>query len=67
MCGQGGLLTTRMRDMCSGQGPAFSLNCSAILILEFQLTENESLIALPWWWGGGGEGICLLPQLEPED
>ena len=46
-CGQGGLLTSRIRNMWSEQGPAFSLNCPAILILEFQSTGNESPIALP--------------------
>ena len=35
MRGQRGLLTLRMRNMWSGQGPASSLNCLAVLILEF--------------------------------
>ena len=32
--------------MCSAQGPAFSLNCPASLVLEFQSTGNESPITL---------------------
>ena len=35
MCGEGGFLTWRMRNMWSGQGPVSSLNCLAILFLEF--------------------------------
>ena len=46
MCGQGGLLTSRMRNMWSGRGPASSLKCSAILLLEFQSTGNESPVTL---------------------
>ena len=42
-----------MGDMWSGQGPISSLNCPAILLLEFQSIESESPIALP---------IYLLPQ-----
>ena len=34
--------------MWSGQGPVSSLNCSAILVLEFLSTGDESPIALPW-------------------
>ena len=56
ICGQGDLLTSRMRNMWSGQGPVSSLNCSAILVLEFQSTGNESLITLPW---GGPSPSCL--------
>ena len=47
MCGRGGLLTPRMRNMWSEQGPASSLNCPAILVLEFWSIENESPIVLP--------------------
>ena len=36
----------------SGQGPASSLNCPAIVILEYWSTGNKSSIAYP----GGGEG-----------
>ena len=38
-----------MRNVWSGQGPASSLICAAILILEFQSIGNESLAALLWW------------------
>ena len=48
ICGWGGFLTLRMRNMWSGQGPAFSLICPAVLTLEFQSTGNESQIILPW-------------------
>ena len=41
--------------MWSGEGPAFSLKCPAILVLEFWSVLNESPIALPWR-GGGGRG-----------
>ena len=44
MCGHRGLLTSRMRNKWSGQGPAFSLNCPTVLVLEFQSTGNESPI-----------------------
>ena len=37
--------------MWSGQGPASSLNCPAILLLEFQSIGNESPITLPWKGG----------------
>ena len=50
MCGWGGFLTLRMRNMWSGHDPASSLNYPASLIVEFCLTGNESLITLP---GGG--------------
>ena len=36
MYGWGDLLTSGMRNMWSRQGPASSLNCPAILVLEFQ-------------------------------
>ena len=48
MCCQGGFLTLRLRNMWTEQGPASSLNCPVILILEFLSTGNESPIALPW-------------------
>ena len=35
MRGQGYLMTSRTRNMWSGQGPASSLNCPTILTLEF--------------------------------
>ena len=47
---QGGgavLLTLGMRGTWPGEGPAFSLSCPAILVLEFGSVENESPIALP--------------------
>ena len=34
MCGQAGLLTSRMRNMLSGQSPASSFNCLVILMAE---------------------------------
>ena len=43
---QGGLLT--LRNKWSGQGPAASPNCAAVLILGFQSTGNESPITLSW-------------------
>ena len=48
MCVWGGLLTLGMRNMWSVQGPASSLNCPAILVLEFWSMDNESPIAFPW-------------------
>ena len=52
----------KMRTMWSVQGPASSLNCPAILVLEFQAIGNESPIALLWGrrvgWGCWGH---LLP------
>ena len=57
MCGQGGLLTSRMGNMWSGQGPASSFNYPAIFILEFWSKGNESRIALPW------EALHLLPHM----
>ena len=41
-------------------GPAFFLNCLAVIFLEFPSIENESPIALPW-----AGPMCLLPQGEP--
>ena len=61
MCSPGGLLTLRMRNTWSWQGPAFSLNCPAILVLEFCSIGNEFPVALSWWWGLR-LGISLLPQ-----
>ena len=50
--------------LLSGQGPASSLNCPAILILEYRFTGNKSPIAYPGGGGGGGGlwPIYLLPQ-----
>ena len=63
MCDQEGLRTLGMRDMWSGQGPAFSLNCPARLVLEFWSIGNEFPVALSWWWGVRW-GISLLPQKD---
>ena len=60
MWGQGGLPTLRMRNMWSGKGPASSLNCPAILVLELWFKGNKSPVTLPWG-RGGREGIYLLP------
>ena len=49
MCGWEGLLTLRMRNMWSSQGPATSLNCPALLIWEFQFTGNGCLISLLYY------------------
>ena len=46
-----------------GQGPASSLNCPAILILEYQSTGNESPIAYAGRWGAGA--MYLLPHMFP--
>ena len=63
MCGQGGLQTLRIRNMWSGQGPASSLNCPAVLVLQFQSTGwNKS----PVIYLGKGP-IYLLPQIESTD
>ena len=47
----------KKRNMWCGQDPASSLNCSAILMLEFRSMRSESPIVLPWvqagWWGEG--------------
>ena len=48
MCSQGGLLTSRRRNTWSGKGPASSLNCPAIVILDFWSIENESPTTLSW-------------------
>ena len=47
MCGQGSLLTSRRRNMWSGQGPASPLNCPATLVFSFLSTGNESPVTLP--------------------
>ena len=39
-------------------GPAFSIGCPALLVLEFGSVENESPIALPW----GGPSVSYLPS-----
>ena len=58
MCGWGGLLTLRMRNMWSGQGLASSLSCPAIDILEFWSPGDESPVTLPCWVGS----VYFLPQ-----
>ena len=60
MCDWGGPLTSGMRDMWSGQGPASSLDCPAALILEFLSKQNESPTALQW----GSGYIYLLPRTD---
>ena len=57
MCGQRELLTSRMRNMSSGQGPTSSFDCPAVLTLEFWSKGNESPIALLW------EALYLLPHV----
>ena len=57
-CDWGGLLTSGMRGMWSGQGPAASLDGHAALVLEFLSKRHESPIALQW----GSGYIYLLPQ-----
>ena len=57
MCGRGGLLTLRMRNMSSGQGPTSSFNCPAVLTSEFWSKGSESPIALLW------EALYLLPHV----
>ena len=59
MYGQGSLLTSR--NMWSEQGPAASLNCPAVLVLEFPSIENESPIALLW-----GAHLPLAFQQSPQ-
>ena len=56
--GQGGLQTSGMRNMWSEEGPASSLNCPAILVLEFWPSGNEFPMALPW---GDPSTSCLSP------
>ena len=57
MCGWGGLLTLRMRNL-SGQGLASSLNCPAILVMDCQSTGSECPITLP------GQGRSQLPLVS---
>lgn len=57
-------MTSGMRSMQSGQGPAFFFNCPAVLLLEFWSTRNESSIALPWQGAEGG-GWGDLPPTSP--
>ena len=57
ICGQGGFGTSGIRDTWSGQGPASSLNCPVILVLESRSIENESPIAV--WWEVGVMGWHL--------
>ena len=47
-CGWGGLLTSEIRNVWSGQSPTFFLNCPALLALEFPSRGNECPIASPW-------------------
>ena len=61
MCCWEGPLTSRMRNMWSGQGPATSLHCPALLILEFRFTGNDCLIGLPWW----DPSTCCLKSRHP--
>ena len=63
VCGLGGLLTSRVRNMWSGRGSVSSLSCPAFLILEFQSTGNQFPIALPCvgqWGQSRGVGIYHL-------
>ena len=64
VCNLGRLLTLTTRNLWSRQGPAFSLNCPASLVMEFWSAGNESPIALLWcgWVGGEGLLIYLLSQ-----
>ena len=59
VCGREGLLASRMKNVWSRQGPAYSLNCS-VFVLEFWFTGNESPIDLPWELG---VGFYFWPQL----
>ena len=45
-------MTLGMRNIQSVQGPASSLNCPAILVLEFWSMDNESPTAFPQGWSG---------------
>ena len=63
MCSQEGFLTLENEKYVVWQGPVSSLNCPAILILEFQSMGNESSIALPSW-GGGEIGRGHLPPAQ---
>ena len=55
----GGSLAFGMRNTWYVQASASSLNCPAILVLEFLSIENESPIALSW---GGPSASCLKPN-----
>ena len=59
--GWGGFLTSRMRNVWSGQGPVSSLIRPAVLILEFWSLGNESPITLPW---GYPSTSCLKSPLR---
>ena len=59
MYGREGLLTSGTRNMWYGQGQASSLNCPAILCLEFQSIGNESPIFDP-------EEAHLFPASVPQ-
>lgn len=48
MCDWGGLLTSEMRNMWSGLGPASSVKCPVILVLGYWSIGNDSPIALHW-------------------
>ena len=61
MYGWGGFLTSRMRNIWSGQGPVSSLIRPAVLILEFWSLGNESPITLPW---GYPSTSCLKSPLR---
>ena len=52
MCGWGGLLTLITRNMCFGQGPESSLNCPAIVVLEFQSTGGLLISRMRNMWSG---------------
>ena len=61
MCSWLGLLTSRMRNMWSllpGQGLSSSLDCPAVLILEYQSRRNESPTVFPW-----GRGPIYLQEV----
>ena len=69
MCGPGSLQTSRTRNTWSGQGPASSLNCPTIPVLEFQSTWNECISNLftlgvrvggGWGWKTSTSCLCLL-------
>ena len=62
VCAWGGLLTLGMRNTWSGQHPASSLDCPAILILEFQSVGNKSAVALLQ-----GGPVNLLTQHQHHD
>ena len=49
----------REKNMWSRQSPAFSVNCPAILFLEFQSIGSESSIALPCEGTGGASASCF--------